>query len=683
MYPRGRGQGNRNRNAVESGKIPNNETDLQPYRTHWLAGNDHYDYNNPEENKCQNRVMLVGRPQLGKTGVFLYLWYLLWKHLGKPQHTGPQFEGIQPVDVEELLEEEESIDSDVEEETTNVRLFERYPNFEHIKAQTLKKPCVSKTYGDPNDAEILKYYQVGSRKLHPSVANSGNRVMKRLGADDDQTRKSTVKVFNKFISRSLQIGSFDRSMYNGGYTLIDDHEMVGKLFIHRSHFHRFWKKEYTEGFPSLVTDLLYPPIIIPSRGRWSSGLLDLELAMEKNENYIQIVVIYEDEAEQYQQHFANYPKICFFVISKDFHQACVGCSRHAAKLLAHKITRNLKNKFAFFMDDNILCWDGITLKGDPDPQFEIEALGDRSQRTHISLFQIMEYFKELRNPDKCSLGKFSLVGFLRTHKNIENIKRAFLRRHVHVAVLMNLDLLKDVHYNHKMIAMEDMDFNFSVHSLSQTNDPDNESGVLVKCLRMVAVKKFLPRGGVSCEYDKSDEPIISVPKTLSLRTEEEEDEQIHNCKFCDKIFADSQDLYDHLDLHLQMLRNECVDVMLEKERRKNKSVQVHAETLDVADDDTMDVPLPKTDHVATSANGELHEEVNQFPDLPSDIQNDEDMKAGKRKHESDESEPGPSGAAAEEIPPPTKTPKKSLKEQRLEKAAKGTKGLEHYFPKRR
>ena len=55
---------------------PKNDLDLKPYFNHWIAGKDHSDYKN--QNKFNNRFLLYGRPQLGKTGVFLQLGYLLW-----------------------------------------------------------------------------------------------------------------------------------------------------------------------------------------------------------------------------------------------------------------------------------------------------------------------------------------------------------------------------------------------------------------------------------------------------------------------------------------------------------------------------------------------------------------------------------------------------------------------------
>ena len=70
-------------------KYPETDFDLAVYQNHWIAGKDHVDHENDPKNKFPNRYLLVGRPQIGKTGVFLHLGYKLWQLAGKPHFTGP------------------------------------------------------------------------------------------------------------------------------------------------------------------------------------------------------------------------------------------------------------------------------------------------------------------------------------------------------------------------------------------------------------------------------------------------------------------------------------------------------------------------------------------------------------------------------------------------------------------
>ena len=59
-------------------QFPTDDLDLTPYKT-WIAAKEHKgkeskehcDYGNIE--LCENRYLLVGRPQIGKTGAFMHL----------------------------------------------------------------------------------------------------------------------------------------------------------------------------------------------------------------------------------------------------------------------------------------------------------------------------------------------------------------------------------------------------------------------------------------------------------------------------------------------------------------------------------------------------------------------------------------------------------------------------------
>ena len=473
----------RGETEADSGKLPNNEFDLKPYHSYWEAGQDHYDYGNNV--KHQNRFLLFGRPQIGKTGVFLYLAKLIWEYLGKPAKTSPRFADVHPIQVE--IDYEPS--DEEEEEIIDDALRMKYPIFEHLQQQPLPKPSISKTYGDPNDKDVLDYYRSGNRSLHPSVAHSSNRIILRT-QNNQESRSPLVEersVRNKFCSKTLKEGgAFDPEQYYV-FQIPNMPNSLGELHVHKTEFYKHFT--FIGGVPRINNCLEYPPIIIPSSGRWNTALLDLSEAMENDTNYVQVVVIYNNEAEEYKRFFASYPKICFFVMSIKLQIPSVGCSRFVSKKVAEQLVEGSNKDFAFFLDDNILCWDGIVLKNDPAPMFDVEVLGDRSQKTHTSLLQVMKFAS---NPETCSLGKFTIVGFLTgTRQNQQKLKSAFLRRHVHVAVLLNLRHLKGTDYNSMMIAMEDIEFNMRASELVHPGH-----GVFVKCLRYVPVKKHIGGGGV-------------------------------------------------------------------------------------------------------------------------------------------------------------------------------------------
>ena len=54
-------------NRTFQSSLPRNDFELQVYSSHWKAGAQHCDYDNVEGKKYQNRFLLFGRPQLGKT----------------------------------------------------------------------------------------------------------------------------------------------------------------------------------------------------------------------------------------------------------------------------------------------------------------------------------------------------------------------------------------------------------------------------------------------------------------------------------------------------------------------------------------------------------------------------------------------------------------------------------------
>eukprot|EP00729_Bicosta_minor_P021501 gene21501-21293_t len=68
-----------------------NEFDTACYREHWNATDKHFDFEGAKQNDwCNNprRFLLFGRPQIGKTGAFLHLIFLLWKEIFRPRGNG-------------------------------------------------------------------------------------------------------------------------------------------------------------------------------------------------------------------------------------------------------------------------------------------------------------------------------------------------------------------------------------------------------------------------------------------------------------------------------------------------------------------------------------------------------------------------------------------------------------------
>ena len=65
-----------------------------------------------------------------------------------------------------------------------------------------------------------------------------------------------------------------------------------------------------EGAPTVKKTIKKPPIMIPSSGRLTTALLDLTDAMDSKEDYIEIIVVREEEKEEYLSMTLNHPALC-------------------------------------------------------------------------------------------------------------------------------------------------------------------------------------------------------------------------------------------------------------------------------------------------------------------------------------------------------------------------------------
>ena len=488
-------------------KFPESEFDLGVYQANWKAGKDHCDLEN--QKTFQNRYLLIGRPQIGKTGVFLHVAYSLWKLSGK----GPTQERTQVMEIEECAESDEEDERGTEATSKRPGLMtnmQAYPCYDALVKLKLGNATPSPRYGDPNVKAVRDWYLVeGMQYPYPDCLTKGNSLLKRNFVEktvpDSKTKTSLhpiapsnrptevqsttgykVTVYNQFCSKPLppttgvdsEESRFGSKDYKG-YRFPN----LGKLFIKKESAMGRWNLE--DGRPARVSSsLTLPPIIIPSSGRAETALLDLSSTIPEDESYIQIVVIRDEEQSDYARVINPNSQIDVFVINEG-HPRTIGSARFVAKKLGEMITKNSGMSFMFMMDDNISHWSGITLINDPCPLFDKEPNHQRSQLSDISLFHVLSHFR--RNSFE-GVEKFDLVGFSNfNHKSIRRKRTAFGHKHVYAAVLLNLERLKGIDYNQKAWAMEDTDFNLRTNLAS---------GVIVKCMRYVVNKKVLKKGGV-------------------------------------------------------------------------------------------------------------------------------------------------------------------------------------------
>ena len=355
-------------------------------------------------------------------------------------------------------EEDENIsDTEPEVDKRDPKHFGPYPLKSHICNLKLKEPNVSKRYGDPKDPAVMEHYKSGARCVHESVLNSGNPIFKRAETGPSNTSMETSAGGSKDSSQGIpqytkqEVDIYDheicsRPLSSNSEKMKKSHEdeeiefqdsiyerQLGTLILRDTIGRRNNWNIGKNRPPHLSPNLKFPPILIPSSGRPDSALLDLSNAMKQkndgeNEDYVQIVVISRRDKTfpTYLERLQYYPHIDIFIMDDDFPQT-VGAYRYVCKMLAEQITSNPQtSKFVFIMDDNILRFNGVTLKNDPNPQFGLEALSSESQRSSISLRDLLEHFSNERLEK--NMMDFGVVGFsMFDPKNIKRRKKAFSR----------------------------------------------------------------------------------------------------------------------------------------------------------------------------------------------------------------------------------------------------------------
>ena len=616
-------------------KFPESDFDLTVYQKHWNAGKKHYDLENSKT--FNNRYLLIGRPQIGKTGVFLHIAYSLWTLCGKPLFTGP-LQKRRVIEVEEGEDEDEDEEEEPKETKAKTRLpnlrnLQEYPSYDDLKMLRLEKATVSARYGDPNDQAVRDWYlKEGKTFPYPPFLKRGNTLLKRNHPGGDKknskgkivaepsnsselkmllesVRGSSIPVNNKFCSKPLSVRKDAKSDFKSEYyAYAEDFSDLGTLYVRRHRYKSKWR--IRDDKLEMSSTLRLPPIIIPSSGRAETALLDLRETIPEDEDYIQVVVIRYDELSRYAR-VMNHPDHHIDVFVMNGGPPTIGYARHVAKRLGELITGSSKMDFVFLMDDNISHWSGVTLINDPCNLFGKEPSHLCSQLTDISLFEVLSHFS--RDSFK-GVEKFSVVGFSNfNRKSIRRKRAAFGRKHVYAAVLLNLKRLKGIDYNQNAWAMEDTDFNLRT---------DASSGVIVRCMRYVAYKKLLKEGGV-------------VPQGVPPRVQELID---NNPLWVDNVSptTEHEELKKEVDKYKELLQESNLRLEVErkqKEEAEKKVAFLWKELNRVSALQSKTEPLPSTSSGASgsTSRGSPAISVNRKRSLKEDKNTKEIERRGKAR----------------------------------------------------
>jgi hypothetical protein len=147
--------------------------DLKVYREEWKAAEKHYDFDNGTDNQSPRRFLLIGRPQIGKTGAFLRLLKLLWDWCRTTAELLHQVREPLPEPEEPFRDqfigdpsEEGYSSSDDDDGGQKIHDANRshggYPDFDFLKDEKFKDNPSAGKYGNPRDEVLISWYLCGT-----------------------------------------------------------------------------------------------------------------------------------------------------------------------------------------------------------------------------------------------------------------------------------------------------------------------------------------------------------------------------------------------------------------------------------------------------------------------------------------------------------------------------------------
>ncbi|CAE7632315.1 unnamed protein product [Symbiodinium necroappetens] len=246
------------------------------------------------------------------------------------------------------------------------------------------------------------------------------------------------------------------------------------------------------------------PVLTPSSGRSAIdeevGLLDITPGMVDETSplkFLQIVAVKPSEVENYRM---SSP---FFVVMElptecTVNHPCygkqrpedlgIGCARHWMVRLAAA----LRMTYAFFLDDTVRSWRGVTLVEDTQSLFGVPPDSTRARFTPVPLARVMSYLAEPKFLTE-DMPAFASFGFARMAPEFLAVRRAFCRAHVYSGYLLNISKIEKERLNFKQeqFIWEDLVFNLDCHDVVRSN-------------RFAMVKVPFSSGGCSAQLARSD-----------------------------------------------------------------------------------------------------------------------------------------------------------------------------------
>mmetsp|Transcript_110435 Transcript_110435/g.263251 ORF Transcript_110435/g.263251 Transcript_110435/m.263251 type:complete len:1337 (+) Transcript_110435:32-4042(+) len=387
-----------------------------------------------------------------------------------------------------------------------------YPALARLRPVRFQKKMLVGKYGNPADEELWDWYTVqGHREVHeraPTCSTAGREKLRRKG--------HSIIPFSSRPSRIRHVG--ERGDRIVTVTLAEG--VTCRLFIPSEFQHMFSEDE--RGMfarPAKCGEAAFP-VLTPSSGRSAIdeevGLLDITPGMVDETSplkFLQIVAVKPSEVENYRM---SSP---FFVVMElptecTVNHPCygkqrpedlgIGCARHWMVRLAAA----LRMTYAFFLDDTVRSWRGVTLVEDTQSLFGVPPDSTRARFTPVPLARVMSYLAEPKFLTE-DMPAFASFGFARMAPEFLAVRRAFCRAHVYSGYLLNISKIEKERLNFKQeqFIWEDLVFNLDCHDVVRSN-------------RFAMMKQPFSTGGCSAQVARSANPHVRARMLNKLTGEE-------------------------------------------------------------------------------------------------------------------------------------------------------------------
>ncbi|XP_072426504.1 GREB1-like protein isoform X2 [Chiloscyllium punctatum] len=466
------------------------------YRQWTIPRQHHADFSNKNEggsgNSHQRRLLLVGPPQIGKTGAYLQFLRILFRML------------IRLLEVDVYNEEE--INEEMKETNEQAQgINTQWPDIE-----LFSKMIFDLTVHDPRYRHISPVY---SDKLPKIKLESG----KERSPTEGSAKRETVSIM---LTKYAAYNTFHHCEHCHHYTDFNPATQVSDSTLHaftfcssmlgeevqlhfiipkskEQHFVFSQQGKHLESMRlPLVTDKnpksVKSPIFTPTTGRHEHGLLNLYHAIE-GANHLHVLVVKEFEMPLYRKYWPNH---IMLVLPGMFNDAGVGAAHFLIKELSYhnlELERNRQEEmgvkrqcvwpFILVIDDSCVLWNVHNIsESDSETKEPIVSTKNVSLKT---VMLHIEATPKITHYALCGIQKWN------SKLNASKLRMPFSRCHIHDFILLNVDLTQNVQYDLNRYTCEDIDFNLRTNSSGLLICRFNHFSLMKKCIQVGGHKDFV------------------------------------------------------------------------------------------------------------------------------------------------------------------------------------------------